>query len=249
MPEHQELMGGKLHIYRRENSSKWQCSTFLNNKNWRVSTKEDSLALAKEFAEDWYPELRGKSRAGQLKVGKSFKEAAAKFEGEFEIITQRERSPIYVNGHKQRLKNHLVPFFGDYVVTEITPGLMQDYRIHRMKNGRRGKPPARSTLHQEIVCLRQVLQTANRHGWLPYLPNISPPYKTSGKITHRAWFSPTRVQDLVRGDARTREEPEEGTLADRMRKPARLRAVHGQHRAAARRSAPPRISRRRHRHR
>jgi hypothetical protein len=34
--------------------------------------------------------------------------------------------------------------------------------------------------------IRQVLKTANRHGWLPYLPDRSVPYKTFGKITHRA---------------------------------------------------------------
>lgn len=43
MREHIELMGGKLHLYRRENSSKWQCSTFLAGKNWRKSTKQDSF--------------------------------------------------------------------------------------------------------------------------------------------------------------------------------------------------------------
>ena len=61
MTEHHELMGGKLHVYRRENSGYWQCSTYLAGKNWRVSTKEDSLAHAKDFAEDWYLELKGKS--------------------------------------------------------------------------------------------------------------------------------------------------------------------------------------------
>ena len=54
MAEHHEMMGGKLHVYRRENSGFWQCSTYLNGKNWRVSTKEDSLAHAIDFAEDWY---------------------------------------------------------------------------------------------------------------------------------------------------------------------------------------------------
>lgn len=196
MAETHSLMGGKLHVYRRENSTNWQCSTFLAGKNWRVSSKEDSLSLAKEFAEDWYLELRGKKRAGELVVGRTFKQAAERFTDEFEVITQGQRSPIYVKGHKDRLKNHLIPFFGSKVVTEITPGLVQDYRIHRMKNGRRGKPPARSTLHQEIVCLRQVLQTAQRHGWLPFVPNISPPYKTSGKIVHRAWFSPAEYKTL-----------------------------------------------------
>jgi hypothetical protein len=35
------LMGGKLHVYRRENSGQWQCSTYLAGKNHRVSTKTD----------------------------------------------------------------------------------------------------------------------------------------------------------------------------------------------------------------
>ena len=31
-------------------------------------------------------------------------------------------------------------------------------------------PPARSTLHDEIVTLRLVLKTATRHGWLSHFP-------------------------------------------------------------------------------
>lgn len=34
-----------------------------------------------------------------------------------------------------------------------------------------GKPPSRSTMHDEIVTLRQVLKTALRHGWLYHLPD------------------------------------------------------------------------------
>lgn len=47
-------MGGKVNIYRRDNSDNWQCSIFLNGRNWRVSTHENSLGRAKNFAEDWY---------------------------------------------------------------------------------------------------------------------------------------------------------------------------------------------------
>lgn len=145
---------------------------------------------------DWYLGLMGKYRSGEMKEGMKFKEASARFIDEFEIITQGQRSPLYVAHHKLRIANHLNPFFGEKVVTDITPGLVQDYRIHRMKNGRGGKPPARSTLHQEIVCLRQILKCANRHGKLPYLPDLSAPYKTNGKISHRAWFSPAEYKRL-----------------------------------------------------
>ena len=83
MPEKHTILGGKVHVYRRDNSSLWQCSTYLAGKNRRVSTKEDGLAKAKDFAEDWYLELRGKNRAKLLRVGKTFKEASEQFLREY----------------------------------------------------------------------------------------------------------------------------------------------------------------------
>ena len=75
MAEHHTILGGKVHVYKRPNSSSWQCATYLAGKNRRTTTKEDSLSKAKEFAEDWYLQLRGKLRDGQLKSGKLFREA------------------------------------------------------------------------------------------------------------------------------------------------------------------------------
>jgi len=92
-----DLMGGKLHVYKRPNSTVWQCSTYLNGRNWRVSTKEEGLAQAKDVAEDWYLGLKGKVRAGELTGGVSFKHAAKQFELEFEAITQGERSRAMSN--------------------------------------------------------------------------------------------------------------------------------------------------------
>ena len=201
MTEHHELMGGKLHLYRRENSGKWQCSTYLAGKNWRVTTGEDSLAHAKDFAEDWYLELRGKNRAKLLRVGKTFKEAAEQFLKEFRVIIEGERNPEYVEGLALSIKVHLLPFFGDKLVTEVTPGMIQEYRVHRATSRldkKTGEPlrPSRSTLHHEVVALRHVLKTANRHGWLPVLPDLSTPFKGSGKVTHRGWFSPEEYKRL-----------------------------------------------------
>lgn len=211
MYEHHELMGGKLHLYRRENSTKWQCSTFLAGKNWRRSTKTDSFSLAKAIAEDWYLELKGKMRSGELKVGKTFRDAAEKFLPEYQALTFGERSPKYVEGLGHILRAHLLPFFGDTLLADITPGRVQEYRIHRMtsRKDKTGEPkrPARSTLQQEIVALRQVLKTANRYGWLPYLPDLSAPYKMSGKIRHRGWFSPEEYKRLYEATRARAKEP------------------------------------------
>jgi integrase len=190
------IMGGKVHVYKRDNSSCWQCSSYLEGKNRRVSTKEESLSKAKDFAEDWYLELRGMQRAGELKSEKTFKIAAKRFEREYEILTEGERNPKYVQTTKDRLRVHLIPFFGNMGLSEITPGKVQEYRLYRRENSKTGKPPARSTMHQEIVALRQVLKTAIRQGWLQFVPDLSAPYKTSGKISHRAWFSPKEYKTL-----------------------------------------------------
>jgi len=202
-------MGGKLHVYKRENSTCWQCSTYLAGKNRRVSTKEESLSKAKDFAEDWYLELHGKHKRGEVRNEKTFKIAAKQFEREFEMITEGQRSSAYVDGVKLRIKVNLIPFFGDMGLSEITPGQVQEYRIHRREQAieKRGKPPARSTMHQEIVALRQVLKTAVRHEWLDRLPDLSEPYKSSGKISHRAWFSPEEYRQLYTATRRRANNP------------------------------------------
>jgi integrase len=239
------LLDGKVQLYMRPKSPFWQAATSVGGKQLRTSTKEESLARAKDVARDWYLGLLGKYRAGELKTGTTFRKASEHFLAEYEVITQGERSAKYVAGHGMRLRVHLLPFFGDKVVTDITPGLVQEYRVHRMtsrrdpatqrplldaagqpirdpksnrilNDPRTGEPkrPSRSTLHHEIITLRHVLKTANRHGWLPYLPDISAPYKTSGKITHRAWFSPEEYKRLYEATRERAKNP----LKERWRK-------------------------------
>lgn len=301
------ILGGKVHVYKRGRSRYWQCSTYLAGKNWRVSTKEEALAQAKDFAEDWYLSLRGKSSRGELKSEKTFKHAAEQFLKEYEVITEGQRHPGYVEGHVRRLFLHLVPFFGDKGLSEITPGAVQEYRIFRLapenkpinkpfkqafrqfekeygfrsshRNDReaearlevvkkhmvpyfdnsimstitpvaldkyrehriaqidgnssdaallvdrelgifgemqhwmrrRSRAPSKSTMHHEIVTLRQVIKTAIRHGWLAHLPDISPPYRKAEKVSHRAWFSPEEYKTLYEASrARTRRNINKG---------------------------------------
>ncbi|MEM7242977.1 MAG: site-specific integrase [Pseudomonadota bacterium] len=196
MTEKHTIMGGKVHVYKRENSTVWQCSSYMEGRNRRVSTKETSLAKAKEFAEDWYLELHGKKARGELLNEMTFEQAADRFMKEYEVMTAGERNKVYVKGHKARLKNHLLPYFGKMGISQVTSGVVQDYRIFRLQNDPKYKAPARSTMHQEIVTLRQVLKTAIRHGWLSGLPDLSVAYRASSKVSHRAWFSPEEYKRL-----------------------------------------------------
>ncbi|MFN0007230.1 MAG: tyrosine-type recombinase/integrase [Planctomycetota bacterium] len=201
-----QLLDGRVRIYKRPGSNKWQCSTYLAGKERRTSTRQDVLARAEEWAEDWYFGLRGKKEAGLLTQGKTFREVAKQFEREYTIITRGQRSPTYVQGLKDCLRVHVLPFFGDRRVADITGGTVQEYRIHRLENPRPRwnarenagptKPPTLKTLNNEIIVVRQVLKTALRHGWLTGLPDLSQPYQASGKIQHRGWFSHAEYKQL-----------------------------------------------------
>ena len=222
--ESHSLMDGKVHVYRRENSRYWQCSTYTNGRNYRKSTKHENLSLAMEYAREWYMAVYIDSRRMQesnhtqfllKKVspyqaieepapqalhsathgkkrkssGPTFADAAEKFTAEYSVITKGERNKAWADAHKMRIDVHLNPFFGEMAIKDINAGLMQEYRIQRTQNGYKGKIPSRSTLHHETVTMRMVLKTAHRYGWIGGVPDISAPYKASGKVKHRAWFS------------------------------------------------------------
>lgn len=208
-----EILGGKVQLFRRPNSERWHARASIDGTQHRHSTKQTSLASAKDVAEDWYLTLKGKIARGEAVSGKTFKYAAERFIVEFKVLTQGQRSPLYVQRHEERIALYLIPFFGDKILSEITSGMIQDYRIDRMSRGgfdkrkedeptdpnkrqRNGKPPSRSTLHQEIVCLRQILKFARRHGWLELMPDLADPYRAPSKVSHRAWFSPVEYKQL-----------------------------------------------------
>lgn len=136
---------------------------------------------------------------------KTFREAAATFLREYRTLLEGERNPLYVTSKERVLRLYLLPFFGDQPLSWVDAGRVQDYRVQRMTppakptparyvaNERTfiGRPrtwrrPSRSTLGKEIVCLRQVLKTANRRGWSAAVPDLSEPYRASTKVSHRA---------------------------------------------------------------
>jgi len=210
-----EILGGKVQLFRRPRSSYWQCRASVGGAQLRHSTKTDSLSQAKDVAEDWYFTLKGKRARGERIGEPTFADAAKRFMTEFKVITAGQRSPRYVQRHQERLNLYLLPFFGAKAISQITSGLIQDYRIDRITKGgtdrktgeRNGKAPSRSTMHQELVCLRQVLKCANRHGWLPAMPIMSDPYRASGKVSHRPWFSPAEYKRLYEATRERAKNP------------------------------------------
>ena len=63
-------------------------------KKRRISTREESLAKAKEIAEDWYLKLRRKLRSGEIKREKTFREVSEHYLREYDIMTQVQATAI-----------------------------------------------------------------------------------------------------------------------------------------------------------
>ncbi|WP_117193814.1 hypothetical protein [Rhizobium terrae] len=140
--------------------------------------------------------MKAKEKGGGLKNERTFDDAAKRYREEYDLVTGGTRNREYVTGNDRRLRLYLLPFFGELGLSEVTSGKVQEYRVSRHKSSPEGKPPAKNTIHQEIVTLRQVLKTAIRHGWLAHLPDLSMPYKSAQKISHRAWFSAEEYKKL-----------------------------------------------------
>ncbi len=235
--ETHSFLDGKVHVYKRDNSRFWQCSTYMGGRNYRIPTKEESLRLAKEFAHEWYMAVyldsKRQSQSSRTSLllqrlgqeenfseystartekpkkpsGPTFRDAAEKFISEYGVITEGQRNKEWAKSHEMRIKVHLMPFFGDKPLSTISAGLVQEYRVERNKNGYKGRKPSRSTLHHETVTLRLVLKTAHRYKWIDAVPDISPPYKTSGKVKHRAWFSPEEYKMLYEATRERAKNP------------------------------------------
>jgi integrase len=202
MTARHEILGGKVQLYKR--GSIWHCSASVGGIQHRETTKKEELGQAEDAAEDWYLELRGKFKRGELgklveaDAHKTFGEAAEEFIREFPLLTEGQRSKTYIAGVVRRLRGHIIPFLGPKGISKVTPGAVQEYFVHRVEAAKEttGKTLARNTMHQERVAIRQVLKSAHRHGDLEQMPDLSQPYRSNVKISHRAWFASAEYKQL-----------------------------------------------------
>lgn len=199
------LFDKRVQIYRRKGSRVWQCAARVNGQRFRESTKEQELDRAKDVAEEWYLDLRGKTRRGEIvQKDRLFREAAEAYLVKIRALAHGRRSPAYVELVELRMNKHILPFCGDDELNKIGTGLGERYCVHRTTeamaqidgNGKAGSPPARSTLLQEVVILRQVLKHAAGENWIPFAPSLPTPFLKHTKRERRAWFSPEEYKRL-----------------------------------------------------
>lgn len=198
-----EMFGGKVQLYRR--GKVWWRAARVGGERFRESTGHDQLDLAEHVTEIWYLKLRGQLLNGDLASrGPTFESAAKEYVREMRVLTIGARSPKYVEYLELRMNAHILPYFGKMGLTEVTKGTAQSYLVKRIEEtiAKTGKPPARSTLLQEIVHVRQVLKFAEGRGWIPFVPSLSSELLKKTKTSRRAWFSPEEYEKLHKATRR-----------------------------------------------
>nr|WP_301270946.1 phage integrase SAM-like domain-containing protein [Roseobacter sp. HKCCD8431] len=80
-----------------------------------------------------------------------------------------------------RSKDGLIPYFGKYDVTKITPGMVREYLLHLDEN--RNQPLAGSTKSKHVIIIRKVLTLAVEDGLMQTLPPM-PKVKTEDTPRH-----------------------------------------------------------------
>ena len=133
------------------------------------------------------------------------------------------------------------------VVSDITAGKIQDYRIHRMKNGMSRVDQLRKAkmLREKARKIRASKAASARH---PASGDRLPPpnsqgrepawlvestaqslrsFSGSGKVSHRAWFSPEEYKQLYTATRARVAKPQHSPMALAFRTAARLRNLHG----------------------
>lgn len=218
------MFDGKLQVYQRDGSKVWQCAARVGGKRYRSSTKEESFPAAKAVAEEWYLGLRGQLAAGVIipvKNQRTFADAAKEYLKEVKFLVIGARTPRYIEIMEMRLNCHILPFMGKTPLADVNKGLVQSYRVSRAEKyiektakaptdtaaAVPGRPPARSTMMQEIVHIRQILKFAEGKGWIPFVPNLDTPYLSQTKRGRRPWFSPQEYEQLYKA---TRKRIDEG---------------------------------------
>jgi integrase len=128
------MFDGRLQVYRRADGKTWQCAARVGGERFRESTRETELARAKDVAEEWYLDLRGRLRNGEIiRREKTFGEAAQHYMGHARVLAASTRSPAYVKNLELRMNASLLPFFEKVPLSKVNRGLVMEYRVKRME--------------------------------------------------------------------------------------------------------------------
>lgn len=190
------LLDGKVVLYRRAGSSRWQARFRRNGESgWdRFATGEDDLEQAKEAALRTFFQIKAKADLG-LAIGSrhSFAKVAEEVIKELEVKQRRPiRGSVVVKAYIFAIRGYLIPFFGKMRIDAIGPDEFEAFSMWRRE--KLGFEPKKTTVNVHNIALRLVFKYAHKRKWCGVVPDL----ENDGKTGERgSWFEPHEVKALL----------------------------------------------------
>ena len=196
LPKIISLLKGGLTLFKRPNSRQWQCRFKLPNGQWHAaSTNTEDLDLAQTQAIAIYEAVKVKVGSGLTAVTKTFKQVALDEIANMAQATDNKTGKRTYRDYTFAINKYLIPFFGQYEISQITNELLADFESWRITE--MGRIPMASTKRNHASAYIRVINLARDRGYI-VVNKAVPLLDSKGKKSQpRPAFSAEEIKELL----------------------------------------------------
>ena len=189
-----KYLDDKLHIYLRDDTSKWHARFYTEGKYKVKSLKETKFETAKEIAHEWYFELKGKQKTGIPVHGKKFKDVLpGYFEYQKVLVSGGEMEKDNADKYEVRLNGKGIQYFHNYFLQDINLNSFDKFKTHRITKHK----VKHTTIKHDFNAINQVLKYCILQGHIKTLPE-TPKKSKKDKPNPRTYFSLDEWKKLLK---------------------------------------------------
>ena len=195
-PKTISLLRGEVTLFRRPTSNKWQCRFKLPNGQWHAaSTNTEDADIAQTQAISIYETVKIKISAGLAVATKTFKQVALDEIANMAQATNNKTGKRTYRDYTFAINKYLIPFFGQYEVSQITNELLGDFESWRIAE--MGRIPMASTKRNHASAYIRVINLARDRGYIAVNKAV-PLLDSKGKKSQpRPAFSAEEITELL----------------------------------------------------
>lgn len=195
-PKAISLLQGELTLFKRPKSRQWQCRFKLPNGEWHAaSPATEDLDAAQTQAISIYKTVKIKISAGLAVVTKTFKQVAVDEIANMAQATNNKTGKRTYRDYTFAINKYLIPFFGQYEISQITNELLVDFESWRIAE--MGRIPMASTKRNHASAYIRVINLARDRGYIAVNKAV-PLLDSKGKKSQaRPAFSAEEVGELL----------------------------------------------------
>ena len=195
-PKTIRLLQGELTLFKRPKSQQWQCRFKLPNGQWHAaSTAAEDLDSAKTQAVAIYETVKIKIGAGLAVTTKTFKQVALDEIANMAQAKDNKAGKRTYRDYTFAINKYLIPFFGQYEISQITNELLVDFESWRIAE--MGRIPMASTKRNHASAYIRVINLARDRGYIAVNKAV-PLLDSKGKKSQpRPAFTAEEIKELL----------------------------------------------------